>query len=132
MTPGFWSGKRVLLTGHTGFKGGWLSLWLQSFGADVHGLALQPPAGPNFFTVASVAKGMASSSLADIRDYAQVVAVVDQVRPEIVFHLAALVAIPYSYHSPDTYVDTNVKGTLNVVQAARAGSAGRRLIRTAR
>jgi len=66
--PGFWPRKKVFLTGHTGFKGGWLSLWLQKLGAEVHGYALAPPTEPNLFSVASVSTGMAGSTIADIRD----------------------------------------------------------------
>jgi len=67
MSPEFWQGKRVFLTGHTGFKGGWLSIWLQSLGAEVKGYSLEPPSDPNLFTVANVAKGIISE-IGDIRD----------------------------------------------------------------
>ena len=69
MNPDFWKGKRVFITGHTGFKGGWLSLWLQSLGAEVHGYSLAPPTNPNLFSVARIGEGMASSTIADIRDF---------------------------------------------------------------
>ena len=89
MTPDFWRGKRVFLTGHTGFKGSWLSLWLQSLGAQVHGLALEPPTTPNLFTVAQVAKGMASHTIGDIRDLPTVQQAMQTCQPDIVIHMAA-------------------------------------------
>ena len=88
MNPTFWRGKRVLITGHTGFKGSWLSLWLQSVGADVVGYALAPPTDPNMFTLASVADGMASI-LGDIREMEHLRQTVARSKPEIVFHMAA-------------------------------------------
>ena len=84
MNPGFWSGKRVLVTGHTGFKGGWLSLWLQALGAEVAGYALQPPTDPSLFEAASVAQGMARSWIADIRDLERLKAAFLEFRPEVV------------------------------------------------
>ena len=84
----FWQGKRVLLTGHTGFKGSWLSLWLQRLGAQVTGVSLAPADGTNLFTLAGVAGGM-DSRTGDIRDAAGLSAVVRDAKPEIVLHLAA-------------------------------------------
>jgi nucleoside-diphosphate-sugar epimerase len=85
MNPAFWNGKRVLLTGHTGFKGSWLSLWLQSMGAQVVGYALAPPTNPSLFDVAEVGKGM-TSIIGDIRDLAKLQAVFAEYSPEIVIH----------------------------------------------
>lgn len=119
MKPEFWRGKRVFLTGHTGFKGGWLSLWLQSMGAEVHGYALCPPTSTNLFTVADVANGMASSTLADIRDADQLTLAMSMANPEIVFHLAAQPLVRYSYSHPAETYAVNVMGTVNLLEAVR-------------
>jgi CDP-glucose 4,6-dehydratase len=114
----FWRGKRVLLTGHTGFKGGWLSLWLQSLGAQLHGLALPPQTQPNLFTAARVAEGM-DSATGDIRDYENVRAAMERGRPEIVIHMAAQALVRQSYAQPVATYATNVMGTVHVLEAAR-------------
>lgn len=120
MKPDLWRGKRVFLTGHTGFKGGWLSLWLQSMGAEVHGYALNPPTKPNIFSVAEINKGMVSSVIADIRDASKLGQAMKSAQPEIVFHLAAQPLVRYSYAQPaDTY-EVNVMGTVNLLEAVRA------------
>jgi len=119
MTPEFWRGKRVFLTGHTGFKGSWLSLWLQSLGVEVHGLALEPPTTPNLFTVAQVAKGMASSTIGDIRDLATVQQAMQAAQPDIVIHMAAQPLVRLSYAEPVETYATNVMGTVHVLEAAR-------------
>lgn len=120
--PDFWRGKRVLLTGHTGFKGSWLSLWLQSMGATLRGLALPPPTEPALFDVARVANGM-QHRFADIRDFAAVQAQMNEFRPEIVIHMAAQPLVRLSYHQPVETYATNVMGTVHVLEAARhAGS----------
>ena len=116
--PAFWRGKRVLLTGHTGFKGGWLSLWLQQLGAQVQGLALAPPAGDNLFDAARVGEGMAST-LGDIRDLAVVCGAMDAFRPEIVIHMAAQPLVRLSYAQPVETYATNVMGTVHVLEAVR-------------
>jgi len=120
--PEFWRGKRVLLTGHTGFKGSWLSLWLQAMGATLRGASLPPPTEPALFDVARVAEGM-EHRVADIRDFAAMKAQMDEFQPEIVIHLAAQPLVRLSYSKPiDTYA-TNVMGTVHVLEAARhAGS----------
>ncbi|OGT06608.1 MAG: CDP-glucose 4,6-dehydratase [Gallionellales bacterium RBG_16_57_15] len=120
MNPDFWRGKRVFLTGHTGFKGGWLSLWMQSMGAEVHGYALTPPAGTNLFTTAEVGKGMASSEIADIRDAGRLRQAMQAARPEIVFHLAAQPLVRYSYTQPVETYAVNVMGTVHLLEAVRA------------
>jgi CDP-glucose 4,6-dehydratase len=115
----FWSGRRVLVTGHTGFKGGWLSLWLHSLGADVHGLALDPPTDPSLFEAASIAELLASDARVDIRDREAVRDAVRGVAPEIVLHLAAQPLVRASYEFPlETYA-TNVMGTAHVLDALR-------------
>ena len=115
----FWRGKRVLLTGHSGFKGSWLALWLQSLGAEVHGLALPPPTSPSLYEVAEVARGLASSAWVDIRDLAAVRARFEAVRPEILLHLAAQPLVRLSYEQPVETYATNVMGTVHVLEAAR-------------
>ena len=120
MNPKFWRGKRVFITGHTGFKGGWLTLWLQSLGAEVHGYSLAPPTSPNLFSVARIGEGMASSTIADIRDPEQLAASVQRAQPEIVFHLAAQPLVRYSYQNPAETYAVNVMGVVNLLEAVRA------------
>ena len=114
----FWRGKRVLLTGHTGFKGAWLSLWLEQRGAEVTGYSLQPPSEPSLFQAAGLAERM-HSTLADVRDLATLRGVFRTARPEIVLHLAAQALVRPSYEDPVATFDTNVMGTVNVLEAAR-------------
>jgi CDP-glucose 4,6-dehydratase len=116
----FWRGKRVFLTGHTGFKGSWLSLWLQSLGAEVAGLSLEPPTTPNLFSIANVATGMASSQIGDIRDYDTVRKAIAGFEPDIVIHMAAQPLVRLSYSEPVATYATNVMGTVHVLEAARA------------
>lgn len=116
--PDFWRGKRVLLTGHTGFKGSWLALWLQRLGAQVTGLALPPATDPSLFALAGVAQGM-DSHACDVRDAAATAALVRAACPDIVLHLAAQALVRPSYAAPlDTYA-TNVMGTAHVLDALR-------------
>ena len=116
--PAFWRGKRVLLTGHTGFKGSWLSLWLQSMGATLRGMSLPPPTEPALFEVARIAEGM-EHRIADIRDFATVKYEFDDFRPEIVIHMAAQPLVRLSYVQPIETYSTNVMGTVHVLEAAR-------------
>jgi CDP-glucose 4,6-dehydratase len=119
MNPDFWRGKRVLMTGHTGFKGSWLSLWLQSMGAQVVGYALAPPTNPSLFEVAEVGKGMTSIT-GDIRDLEKLRAVFAEHKPEIVIHMAAQPLVRYSYIEPVETYSTNVMGTVNLLEAVRS------------
>ncbi len=114
----FWQGKRVFLTGHTGFKGSWLSLWLQSMGAEVLGYALPPPSQPSLFEVARVADGM-TSVMGDVRDLAHLQATMQDFRPDIVLHLAAQALVRYSYHAPVETYATNVMGSVHLLEAIR-------------
>jgi CDP-glucose 4,6-dehydratase len=114
----FWKGKKVFVTGHTGFKGGWLSLWLQSMGAQVVGYALEPPATPNLFEVAQIAAGM-ESVIGDIRDLTAVQKELARHRPEIVMHLAAQPLVRLSYEDPIGTYQTNVIGSANLLEAIR-------------
>jgi len=115
----FWKDKCVLITGHTGFKGSWLSLWLQSLGANVVGLSLEPETEPSMFNVADVASGM-TSVIGDIRDNKRVKKLFSEHKPEIVFHLAAQSLVRYSYEAPVETYETNVMGTLNILEAIRS------------
>lgn len=120
MNKNIWKGKSVLLTGHTGFKGSWLSLCLSELGAELHGLALDPPADEdNLFTIANLSSLLASDNRIDIRNAAQVKQVMKAVKPDIVFHLAAQPLVQYSYDHPlETYA-VNVMGTAHVLEAIR-------------
>lgn len=121
-TKNFWQDKRVLLTGHTGFKGTWLGLWLQSLGATLRGIALNPPTEPSLFEVVRLAERM-EHHVVDIRDYSAVSNHIDQFQPEIIFHLAAQPLVRLSYKNPLKTYETNVMGTVHVLEAARhAGS----------
>jgi len=112
-------GKKVLVTGHTGFKGSWLCEWLLALGADVHGLALPPPTRPSLFNQLRLAKRIKSHTIGDIRDLETVKGVMRRVKPDFVFHLAAQPLVRLSYKKPVETFDTNVMGTVNVLEAAR-------------
>jgi CDP-glucose 4,6-dehydratase len=125
--PAFWQGKRVLLTGHTGFKGSWLSLWLQSLGAQLRGVALAPPTNPALFDEAHVAANM-EHRIADIRDSAAVRSQLQDFRPEIVIHMAAQSLVRLSYQQPIETYATNVMGTVHVLEAARQTGCVRAIV----
>jgi len=117
-TQSFWAGKKVLITGHTGFKGGWLTLWLHRMGANVFGLALPPNQPVSLFEVAQIFD-CCTHYISDIRDQHAVKEVFKAVKPEIVFHLAAQPLVRMSYKTPIETFDTNVMGTAHVLEAAR-------------
>ncbi len=118
MNPDFWRNKKVFLTGHTGFKGSWLSLWLQSLGAQVAGYALNPPTNPSLFEVARVAEGMVSV-IDDIRNYDALYLAMKNAQPELVIHMAAQPLVRYSYENPVETYSTNVMGTVHLLEAVR-------------
>jgi CDP-glucose 4,6-dehydratase len=116
--PDFWRGKRVLLTGHTGFKGAWMALWLHRLGAQVTGISLPPATTPNLFSLASV-QNVTDSHFCDIRDATALAGLINTAQPDIVFHLAAQALVHASYRDPLTTFATNVQGTANVLDALR-------------
>jgi CDP-glucose 4,6-dehydratase len=118
MVDTFWRGKKVFLTGHTGFKGSWLSLWLQELGATVAGYALDPPTTPNLFELAQVGSQM-QSVIGDLCDLASLRAAVIKCNPEIIFHLAAQPLVRMSYQDPLLTYNTNVIGTANLLECVR-------------
>jgi CDP-glucose 4,6-dehydratase len=118
MNVEFWQGKRVFMTGHTGFNGAWLSLWLQSLGAQVTGYSLAAPSETDLFEVAGVEKGMQSID-GDIRDAASLEKALLAAKPEVVFHLAAQPLVLDSYQNPVETYATNVMGTVNLLEAVR-------------
>ena len=118
MRTEFWRNKRVLVTGHTGFKGSWLSLWLQSVGADVTGYALRPPSDPSLYELARVDE-VVRSTIGDVRELEHLQRVVETAAPDVIFHMAAQSVVLVSYEAPvDTY-STNVMGTVHVLEALR-------------
>ncbi len=119
MNRSFWQGKRVFLTGHTGFKGSWLSLWLQDAGAEVTGYSLAPPSEPSLFEEAKVAEGMRSLE-SDVRDPTKLAEALSEAQPEVVLHLAAQSLVRYGYAEPLETYETNVVGTANLLEAVRA------------
>jgi CDP-glucose 4,6-dehydratase len=127
--PGFWKGRRVLVTGHTGFKGAWLSLWLQSLGAHVSGLSLpELPTHPSLYELAGVEGGMERSFACDIRDAAAVEEAFGAVRPEVVLHLAAQPLVRRSFEQPHATYEINVMGTVNVLDAVRTSEGVRAVV----
>ncbi|ABE45904.1 CDP-glucose 4,6-dehydratase [Polaromonas sp. JS666] len=118
MNPAFWHGRRVFLTGHTGFKGSWMSLWLQSLGANLTGYALQSPTQPSLFDEAKVGLGM-RSIIGDIRDLAFLQKAMQECQPEIVIHMAAQPLVRYSYANPVETYSTNVMGTVHLLETVR-------------
>lgn len=124
----FWKGRRVFVTGHTGFKGGWLCLCLRSLGAEVHGFALTPPTDPNIFTVARVGEDLASSTIADIRNYGELSAAVRDAQPELIFHLAAQPLVRHSYQNPVETYEVNVMGVVHLLEAVRTVKSVRAVV----
>ena len=123
----FWRGRRVLVTGHTGFKGGWLCLWLKALGAEVTGYALAPATNPSLFEVARVGEGL-RSVIADIRDLPTLKKTFAAAQPEIVIHMAAQPLVRASYANPVETYATNVLGTVNVLEAARTAPSVKAIV----
>ena len=127
MNPKFWAGKRVFVTGHTGFKGAWLALWLTSLGARVAGYALRPTTAPSLWQLVEEKAGI-SSTIADIRDLAALLKAVESFQPEIVLHLAAQSLVRPSYEDPVGTYATNVMGTVHVLEAVRRARGVRAVV----
>ena len=117
--PDFWRGRRVLLTGHTGFKGAWTALWLNRLGAQVTGISLPSATTPNLFTLAGI-RAITDSHFCDIREPTTLATLINKAQPDIVFHLAAQALVHASYRDPLTTFATNIQGTANVLDALRA------------
>ena len=115
----FWDGKRVFLTGHSGFKGSWLSIWLSHLGASVYGYALLPPTSPSLFNVAKV-DNLVKTKIGDIRDHELLYKSMVNFKPDILIHMAAQPLVRYSYNNPIETYETNVIGTAKVLQVARS------------
>jgi len=120
MDKSFWRDQSVFITGHTGFKGGWISLWLSNLGAKVHGFSLIPPTTPNFFSETQLESRMQSSTIADIRDLTKLRSALQQAKPSVVIHMAAQPLVRESYTSPVNTFSTNVIGTVNLLEALRS------------
>jgi CDP-glucose 4,6-dehydratase len=118
--PVFWKGKKVFLTGHTGFKGSWLSFWLASMGAKVTGYALAPNTSPNLFGVLSIDSLIEKSHIADIRDLTNLQNAMSHTNPDVVIHMAAQPLVRYSYVNPVETYATNVMGTVHVLESTRS------------
>src|SRR5215216_3195621 len=124
----FWEGKRVWLTGHTGFKGAWLALWLQSLGAQVHGFSSGPASEPSLYELAAVGTGMAGDTRGDVRSKSEVRAAVARARPEVVFHMAAQALVRRGLAKPVETFNVNVTGTAKVLEALRAEAEPRAVV----
>lgn len=124
----FWRDRRVLVTGHTGFKGGWLALWLECLGAEVSGYALAPATSPNLYEAANVSRGLKGSVIADIRDLNRLRDVIRRARPEIVIHMAAQPLVRSSYADPIETYSVNVVGTVTLLEAIRRAGGVRAVV----
>ena len=115
----FWKGKRVFVTGHTGFKGGWICLWLKHLGVEVIGYSLEPATVPSLFEAADVGEGM-QSIFGDIRDHAKLSKAISESKPDVVIHMAAQPLVRYSYAQPAETYEVNVMGTVHLLEGVRA------------
>jgi CDP-glucose 4,6-dehydratase len=125
--PNFWASKKVMITGHTGFKGSWLTLWLKSLGADICGLSLEAPTTPSLFAQANVSDGI-RHEIQDVRDFEGVANVFSSFKPDIVIHMAAQPLVRLSYDNPIETYATNVMGTVHVLEASRRASSVKAIV----
>lgn len=121
------AGRKILVTGHTGFKGGWLSVWLSTLGAEIHGISLEPDTSPNLFDAAGIGS-IVRHNLLDIRDYSDLSAAITSIDPEIVFHLAAQPLVRRSYDDPLETFASNTLGTAHLLEACRHTSAVKAIV----
>ncbi len=128
MTSSFWQGKSVLVTGHTGFKGSWLSLWLNRLGAEVYGFSLNPHTSPNLFEVARISEILLQDQRGDIRDLETLSRYIIEIQPQIIFHLAAQPLVRQSYSYPVDTFAVNVMGTANLLEAVRQCPSVRKVV----
>jgi CDP-glucose 4,6-dehydratase len=119
MSSDFWSDRSVFLTGHTGFKGGWMALWLSHMGARVHGYSLTPPTTPNFFTVVDLKNRLQQSTIGDIRNLSPLSDALKVAKPSVVIHMAAQPLVRESYNTPVETFTANVMGTVNLLESVR-------------
>ncbi len=124
---GFYKDKKILVTGHTGFKGSWLSMWLRELGAEVAGFALEPPSKPSLYEVSGM-EGRMASVFGDVRDAVKLEETFNRYEPEMVFHMAAQSLVRYSYKAPSYTYETNVLGTVNVLEACRKTPSVRAIV----
>ena len=123
----YWHGRRVLVTGHTGFKGSWLAIWLEQLGCKVTGLSLKPSTNPALFEIANIS-ALCESHIIDIRNVKKVIGLVEKVQPEVVFHLAAQALVRQSYRDPINTFSTNTMGTANILEAIRSTSSVKTMV----
>ena len=128
LSPSFWSGRRVFVSGHTGFKGSWLSLWLDSMGAQVFGYALPPPTAPSLFETARVEPKLRGHTLGDLSDLTGLAGAIKRAEPEIVFHLAAQSLVRRGYAAPVETFTSNVLGTVHILEAIRGCTSVRAFV----
>jgi CDP-glucose 4,6-dehydratase len=122
VTKEFWKGKKVLITGHTGFKGSWLCMYLNYLGADISGYSLEPPTEPNLYNLCRI-DSFVNSTISDIRDFDSLLKKIDSVKPEIIIHMAAQPLVRLSYEEPVLTYQTNVIGTINLLEAVRVSKS---------
>ena len=115
----FWNGRSVFITGHSGFKGGWLSLWLKEMGANIYGYSLEASTNPNFFNIINLGSKIHNSVVGDIRDLPRLTKSMQEAKPSVIFHMAAQPLVRQSYKDPIETFTTNLIGTINVFEAAR-------------
>src|ERR1035437_4679422 len=118
----FWQGRKVLITGHTGFKGSWLCMLLNTMGAEISGYALEPPTEPSLFDLCNI-NSFVNSTISDIRDFDSLLKKIDIEKPEIIIHMAAQPLVRLSYEDPIMTYQTNIIGTINLLEVVRVSKS---------